>query len=169
MRILEALRRRRSNASGPSSVSVAAGSATEDRPPFSGYDSWSTEEISARLPGLSQVDLAAVESYERDHLNRRTVLDKLRYMRTSEPIAGYDALSAEQIAAALASADATTVKAVRDYERKFRNRPQVMDDAAQALTTAKEGPTAELAREERAARVRDGFASRAKTARDLRP
>jgi uncharacterized protein (DUF433 family) len=150
-------------------VSVAAGSATEDRPPFSGYDSWSTEEISARLPGLSQVDLAAVESYERDHLSRRTVLDKLRYMRTSEPIAGYDALSAEQIAAALASADATTVKAVRDYERKFRNRPQVMDDAAQALTTAKEGPTAELAREERAARVRDGFASRAKTARDLRP
>jgi hypothetical protein len=167
VRILEALRQRRSDASGASSVPAAAGSATKTEPPISGYDALSAEEVSARLSGLSQVDLAAVEGYERDHLNRATVLDKLRYMRTSEPVAGYDALSREQITEALADADTTTVKAVRDYERKFRNRADVLDDAARALMTAKESPSADRAREERAARVRDGFTSRAKTARDL--
>jgi hypothetical protein len=41
------------------------------------------------------------------------VLDKLRYMRGSEPLPGYDALSPEEIATALSGADAETVKAVR--------------------------------------------------------
>jgi hypothetical protein len=46
------------------------------------------------------------------------VLDKLRYMRGGEPLPGYDALTTEEIAKALAGAEAETVKAVRDYERK---------------------------------------------------
>ena len=60
-----------------------------------------------------------METYERAHGNRPAVLEKLRYMRGTEPLPGYDALTPEQIAEALAGADAETVKAVRDYERKF--------------------------------------------------
>jgi hypothetical protein len=55
--------------------------------------------------------------------SRPEVLDMLRYMRGSEPLPGYDALSPEQVARALAGADAETVKAVRDYERKFGTSP----------------------------------------------
>jgi hypothetical protein len=57
-----------------------------------------------------------VEAYERSHKNRPEVLDKLRYLRTTEPLPGYDALTPAQIAEELAGADAETVKAVRDYD-----------------------------------------------------
>src|SRR4051794_23232710 len=110
MRILDALRRR-----------APAGS------PDAGYDELDSHQACARLQGLSQADLVSAESYEREHLNRGVVLDKLRYLRTSEPLPGYDELSPEQIAEALSTADATTVKDVRDYERKFRNRANVME------------------------------------------
>ena len=43
--------------------------------------------------------------------------DKLRYMRGSDPLPGYDALSPDEIATALSGAEVETVKAVRDYER----------------------------------------------------
>jgi hypothetical protein len=56
-------------------------------------------------------------------------LDKLRYMRQREPLPGYDALSVEEILAALEETDLETIKRVRDYERKFANRPRVMEEA----------------------------------------
>ena len=132
-----------------------------------GYDKLDAREIGTRLHALSQVELAAVEAYERTHLARQPVLDKLRYMRTSEPLPGYDALSPTQISEVLAGADAETVKAVRDYERKFAHRSEVIDEAARVLATAPESPQQTSAREAREARVRAGFASRAKTVRDL--
>jgi hypothetical protein len=168
MKILEALRRRRSEESGRG---IPAGTGAPPEPgqlPIAGYDGLSSENVRARLAALSQVDLGVVESYERDHRNRPAVLDKLRYMRTSEPFPGNDALSLEQITDALADADATTVKAVRDYERKFRHRPDVMNEAARVLPTAALSADADRAREAREARVRAGFASREQTARDLR-
>jgi protein tyrosine phosphatase (PTP) superfamily phosphohydrolase (DUF442 family) len=57
------------------------------------------------------------------------VLDKLRYMRQREPLPGYDALSVKQVVAALQDADLATIKKVRGYERKFANRPDVVDEA----------------------------------------
>jgi hypothetical protein len=95
------------------------------------------------------------------------VLDKLRYMHTSEPLPGYDALSPEQIAEALAGADAETVKAVRDYERKFGDRPQVMEAVARVLPTATASAGEDRAREDRDTRVKEGFANLDKTARDI--
>jgi hypothetical protein len=95
------------------------------------------------------------------------VLSKLHYMHTREPLPGYDALSPEQIVEALAGADAETVRAVRDYERKFGNRRQVVDAAARVLPTAKASAGEDRADEEKAERVREGFADRDKTARDL--
>jgi ferritin-like metal-binding protein YciE len=41
------------------------------------YDTLTAEEITAKLSGLSQVDLAKIDSYERKHQNRATVLGRI--------------------------------------------------------------------------------------------
>ena len=96
-------------------------------PPFEGYDKLDSREVTDALSDHSQVELEAVESYERSNQNREAVLDKLRYMRSSEPVPGYDALSVEQIVELLEGADLKTIKAVRAYERKFADRRDVND------------------------------------------
>lgn len=141
-----------------------AGSGDEHQLPFPGYDKLDAREIGARLPELSQVELAAVESYEQSHKRRGPVLSKLRYMRTSEPLPGYDSLSPDQIAEGLVGADKQTIKAVRDYERKFGKRPQVMHETARLLPISPASAGEERTREQQKALVREGFADRAKTA-----
>jgi hypothetical protein len=164
MKILDALRKRRSHGDAPGEQ---ASSPDPAELPIPGYDELDDRQVSARLHELSQVELAAVETYERSHENRPEVLDKLRYMRTREPLPGYDALSPEQIATALAGADAETVKAVRDYERKFGHRKRVLDEAARVLPTSQASAGEDRAREDKDARVREGLADRDKSARDL--
>ena len=163
MKILEGLRNRRSRASGrsPAATSVP----DEHRLPISGYDRLGDKQIGARLSQLSQVELAALETYERAHENRPVVLDRLRYMRGSEPLPGYDTLTTEQIAEALAGADAETVRAVRDYERKFAHRQPVLQEAARVLPTARASAREERAREDKAS-LREGYADRERTAPD---
>jgi hypothetical protein len=167
MRILERLRNRPPRAAAGDPCAPDTSSTDADRLPFPDFDKLDHKELGARLHDLSQVELAAVETYERSHGNRPEVLARLRYMHTSEPLPGYDAMGPEQIAKALAGADAETVKAVRDYERKFRHRPEVMEEAARVLSTAPAGAGADRARERQAALVREGFASRAETAGGL--
>jgi hypothetical protein len=134
--------------------------------PVPDYDQLSEKEIVNRLSQLSQVELAAVETYERANGNRPPVLDKLRYMRDTEPLPGYDALTAEQIAEALTGADAETVKAVRDYERKFQHRRSVIDETARVLPSAPASAREERARAEKVSLLREGYADRARTAPD---
>lgn len=134
--------------------------------PVSGYERLDEKQVSARLAQLSQVELAAVESYERAHGNRPAVLDKLRYMRGTEPVPGYDALPTEQISETLADADAETVKAVRDYERKFQGRQSVLDEAARVLPTSRASAREERTHDEKAALLREGYADRERTAPD---
>ena len=129
MSLLSALRDR-SSAREPSAVqsSDAQGEpVAQARLPFVGYDLLGDRELIDGLSDHSQVELEAVESYERSHRDRRPVLDKLRYMRGREPVAGYDALSVEEIVGALEEADPATIKRVRGYERKFANRRNVLD------------------------------------------
>jgi hypothetical protein len=167
MNILERLRNRWPRAAAGDPGTAETASSDTDRLPFAGYDKLDHKEVGARLHNLSQVELTAVETYERSHKNRPEVLTRLRYMHTSEPLPGYDALTTEQIAKALADADAETVKAVRDYERKFAHRPQVMEEAARVLATAPASAGEERARDARDERVREGLAGRAKTAGGL--
>src|SRR5690349_15637003 len=96
--------------------------------PVSGYESLKTKEVVASLSSHSQVELAEIESYERAHENRRVVFDKLRWLRQDEPLPGYDALSAEEVVAALEKADLGAIKRVRGYERKFAARRLVLDE-----------------------------------------
>jgi hypothetical protein len=98
--------------------------------PFAGYDRLNARQAKDALSNHSQVELEAVETYERSHEGRAAVLDKLRYLRGNEPFEGYDAQSVEEIVAALEGADMATLKRVRGYERKFANRPPVLDEVA---------------------------------------
>ena len=122
--------------------------------PIPGYDGMKAGEIVPALRGLTQVELEAVETYERSHKDRQAVLDKLRYMRSPEPVEGYDELDADGVAEALKGADGQRVKAIRDYERKFQHRRQVLDEAARVLPDARESAANAEAREEKSARVR---------------
>jgi hypothetical protein len=100
----------------------------ETRPPYAGYDRLDKRQVMDGFSDHSQVELEAAESYERANKDREPVLDKLRYMRGREPIAGYDALDVEEIVTELQDADLATIKKVRGYERKFGNRPEVLEE-----------------------------------------
>ena len=100
--------------------------------PFKGYDKVDSRKLMAGFNSYSQAQLTEVEDYERANQNREEVLNKLRYMRGAQPLEGYDDLSEEQIMAALGSADITTIKRIRDYERKFANRKEVIDAVTEA-------------------------------------
>ena len=58
------------------------------------YDSLTADEITGRLPSLSQIDLAKVDAYERKNENRTTVLSRISTLRGDEPWTGYDELTA---------------------------------------------------------------------------
>ena len=164
MTFLETLRTRRSRASGPGPQADTTSPA--ESLPIARYDQLNAKQIRDQLFRLSQVELAAVETYERAHESRPVVLDKLRYMRGSEPLPGYDALATEQIAEALAGADAETVRAVRDYEKKFHHRQSVLDETARVLPTSRASAGEERAHEGKAALLREGYADRERTAPD---
>ena len=96
--------------------------------PVSGYDRLKPKEVIASLSSRSQVELAEIERYEHTHQNRVGVFDKLRWLRQDEPLPGYDALSSDEVLAALDKADLAALKRVRGYERKFRARREVLEE-----------------------------------------
>jgi hypothetical protein len=163
MKFLDALRQRRSQGSDED-THAATSSPDEHQLPIAGYQGLKEKQIADQLSQLSQEELATVETYERAHEDRPVVLDKLRYMRGSEPLPGYDALTSEQIAGELARVDAETVKAVRDYERKFQHRQSVLDEAARVLPDSEASAGERRAREDKAALLREGYADRDRTA-----
>ena len=112
-----------------------------------------------QLSQLSQVELAAVEAHERSHRERPVVLNRLRWLRGSEPLPGYDALDSDEIVRALADADAATVKAVRSYERHHRDRRDVRAEVAGVMPTARASAAQDRAREQKAALVQAGIRS----------
>jgi hypothetical protein len=157
MRFIERLRSTRR----PTAETTPAGDpAAPDALPITGYDDLHEKDVIARFPELSQVELAELESYERSHGSRRVVLDKLRYMRGPEPILNYDALEAQEVVRQLESADTATIRAIRDYEGKFRRRRQVLGAATEALPNAVANAGERDHREEKAERTRTGIQDR---------
>ncbi len=166
MTILERLRNRPSTAAsdvGPPDTAPAEG----DQLPIARYEQLDDRKIVKQLAQLSQAELAAIETYERSHQGRATVLAKLRYLRGNEPLPGYDALEPQDVVDALAGADGETIRAVRDYERKFQRRKLVLDEVERVLPTAQASAGEDRARDEKDARIREGFAGREKTATGL--
>ncbi|HEV2075061.1 MAG TPA: hypothetical protein VGR10_02370, partial [Thermoleophilaceae bacterium] len=103
--------------------------ASEEDLPITGYDSKNAGEIVARLGDLSQIDLGKIDAYERRHQNRTTVLQKIDSLRGSEPWAGYDEESVDEIAGKLSDEHADKADQVRDYERRHKNRTGVLEAA----------------------------------------
>jgi ferritin-like metal-binding protein YciE len=110
--------------------------AGEDDLAIARYDSLTAEEVIDKLPGLSQIDLAKIDSYERKNQNRSTILTRVISLRGDEPWAGYDELTAPEVQAVLADGDEERVKGVRAYERAHKNRAGVLKAAEGELTNA---------------------------------
>jgi ferritin-like metal-binding protein YciE len=100
------------------------------------YDTLTADEISSRLTELSQIDLAKVDSYERKHQNRTTVLSRITALRGNEPWPGYDELTAAEVQAVLSEGDDERAQQVRSYERAHKNRAGVLKAAERELSNA---------------------------------
>jgi hypothetical protein len=100
--------------------------------PIRRYDRLNAKRVNEKLPALSQIELEAIETYERSHKDRSAVLRRLRYLRGPEPLQGYDALEEDDVPTALQGADVKTLDGVRDYERKLRRRTLVLEEVAGA-------------------------------------
>jgi ferritin-like metal-binding protein YciE len=116
-------------------VKGAADSA--DDLPIAGYDDLTADEIGGKLAGLSQIDLAKVDAYERKHDNRSTVLSRISALQGDEPWPGYDELTAEEIRAAVGETDdAERASAVDRYERAHKNRAGVLTAVERQIANA---------------------------------
>jgi ferritin-like metal-binding protein YciE len=100
------------------------------------YDTLTADDITSRLPGLSQIDLAKVDAYERRGQNRSTVLDRIDTLRGAEPWAGYDELTAAEVLTALSAGDEDLAAQVRGYERAHKNRSGVVKAAERQHSNA---------------------------------
>jgi ferritin-like metal-binding protein YciE len=100
------------------------------------YDSLTAEEILAKLPELSQIDLAKLDSYERKNNNRTTVLSRISALRRQEPWPGYDELTVAEIEAVLGESDEQRTKDVAAYERTHKNRAGVLRSAERETANA---------------------------------
>ena len=110
--------------------------ASEEDLAIAQYDSLTAEEILSKLPELSQIDLAKVDSYERKNDNRTTVLSRISALRRAEPWPGYDELTVAEIEAVLGEGDEQRTKDVVSYERSHKNRAGVLRSAARETANA---------------------------------
>ncbi len=111
--------------------------ADEDDLPIAEYDDLTAAEIADRLTGMSQIDLAKIDAYERKNDNRTTVLSKTATLRGSEPWPGYDEQTVDEIEKALAGIDdQAKLKEVREYERAHKDRSTVIRASERELAQA---------------------------------
>lgn len=78
--------------------------------PVTGYDGMKTDTLMASLSGHSQTELAAIQSYERTHRNRKAVMNKLRRLRVAEQHSKREGLSSDGVVTALRRARARRAK-----------------------------------------------------------
>ncbi len=110
--------------------------ASEEDLAITGYGKLTAAEIAEKLPQLSQVDLAKIDSYERKNDSRTTILSRITSLRGDEPWSGYDELSVDEIRTVLDNGDENRVKRVRSYERSHKNRAGVLDASERELAKA---------------------------------
>jgi ferritin-like metal-binding protein YciE len=110
--------------------------ASEQDLAIANYNNLTAEEITNKLPGLSQIDLAKIDSYERRNQDRTTILSRVTSLRGSEPWAGYDELTTTEVQAVLSEGDEERVRQVRAYERSHKNRAGVIKATERELANA---------------------------------
>jgi ferritin-like metal-binding protein YciE len=110
--------------------------ASESDLPIASYDELTVDEVNAKLAGLSQIDLAKIDSYERRNQNRTTVLGRITSLRGDEPWAGYDELTGAEVQASLSAGDDDRAKQTHSYERSHKNRAGVLKAAERETSNA---------------------------------
>jgi ferritin-like metal-binding protein YciE len=115
---------------------IKGAAAAEEDLAIAQYDSLTAEDVASKLRELSQIDLAKVESYERKHQNRTTVLSRISALRGREPWPGYDELTVAEIEAVLDEGDEQRSKAALEYERAHKNRAGVITSAQRETANA---------------------------------
>ncbi|MGZ4320719.1 MAG: ferritin-like domain-containing protein [Solirubrobacteraceae bacterium] len=105
---------------------IKGAAASEQDLPVARYDTLTAADLIEKLSGLSQIDLAKVDAYERKNQNRSTVLGRTSALRGNEPWPGYDELNATEVNAVLGEGDDDRAKRVRAYERSHKNRAAVI-------------------------------------------
>jgi ferritin-like metal-binding protein YciE len=109
--------------------------ASEDDLAIARYDALTVDEITSKLPELSQIDLAKIDSYERRHDNRTTVLSRITSLRGDEPWAGYDELTVAEVQSVLSEGDDDRAKQVATYERSHKARAGVLNATERQTST----------------------------------
>ncbi len=118
-------------------VREAAVAVTEPpAPAIARYDQLTAEQIVAKLPQLSQSELATIDSYERANENRTTILGRVESLRGDEPWPGYDELTAPEVLSEISSDDSDQLGRVRTYERSHKNRAGVLKAVERGLASA---------------------------------
>jgi hypothetical protein len=95
--------------------------------PISGYNSLTASEITPRLKGLTQTELAKVYKWEKAHEDRATVLESIDSKLVSLPIPTYDGLNVDEINGRLEGLSSDDLKTIRRYELDTKNRVSVID------------------------------------------
>jgi hypothetical protein len=121
------------SAAAPAQGKDRGGQGSRSDQPLAGYDSLTAAEVVGRLRALTQSELAKVERYERQGDGRQTILRRVAALREQEPWRGYDSATVKEVNEKLTRAKPDRVTAVRDYERRHRNRRGVMDAARRRL------------------------------------
>ena len=97
--------------------------------PISGYDDLTAEQIVAKLPEQPQTVLARIATYEQAKDKRAPVLERIAALTGPEPAPGYDALTDDEAQKLVTNGSATLAAAVRDYERRHKDRASVIETA----------------------------------------
>lgn len=99
------------------------------KPPIAGYDDLTADEIVAKLPEQPQTALVAIAAYEQATAKRATVLQRVAALSGPEPAPGYDELNADDAQKLVTGGSAELAAAVRDYERRHKDRASVIEAA----------------------------------------
>jgi hypothetical protein len=126
-------RARGDSAPAPAKRPAPSGASARNDQPLARYDALTAAEVVARLRALTQTELAKLERYEKRGEGRQTILKRVASLREKEPWRGYDTATVKEVRERLARAKADRVTAVRDYERRHRNRTGVMEAARRRL------------------------------------
>jgi hypothetical protein len=121
--------RRAATKAKPAAKAARPAAPAAAKPPIAGYDGLTADEVLAKLPEQPQTALAQIAAYEQAHENRATVLQRVAALTGPEPAPGYDAMSADEAQKLVAGGSAALAAAVRDYERRHKDRASVVEAA----------------------------------------
>jgi len=104
--------------------------------PQADYDKLSASEAVSKLTDFTQEQLGQVIAYERANRKRATVIERAQSLQENQPFAGYDDLTAREIAQRVRDADDPTVQRVREYEGRHQRRVEVLEAASRTLSNS---------------------------------